>query len=217
MEVAIRNILLSWVASTYLRIVGWTSRIIWVNRSVREDLEALGRGYLYAFWHGRQSFLIYLHQHNRIRPLISRSGDGELVARICLAFGIRPVRGSSSRGGAAAVRRLAEAVKDGDRVAITPDGPRGPLRTVQPGVLYLAQESGAPIVPVAFGARRSWVFRSWDEYFIPKPFNRIAMVYGEPLHVGPNDNLEARAAELKDALDRVAAEADRVAGRVARG
>jgi lysophospholipid acyltransferase (LPLAT)-like uncharacterized protein len=194
-------------------LVGVTSRIVWVNRVIREELEKEGRGFIYAFWHGRQVFLVYLHQQDRIHPLVSQSRDGELIARVCRSFGIESVRGSSSRGGTEAVLELKTLIESGDRIGFTPDGPRGPHRTVQPGVLYLAQKTGRPIVPVAYGAKRRWIFKGgWDEFVVPKPLNRIAMVYGEPVTVKSGDDLEKKAAELQGALDRVTQEADSVAG-----
>jgi lysophospholipid acyltransferase (LPLAT)-like uncharacterized protein len=205
--------LLSFLASSYIRLVGWTSRIIWVNRGIREELEASGHGFTYAFWHGRQVFLTYTHQYSRVHPLISHSRDGELIARVCRSFGMDPVRGSSSRGGMQAILELKTFLEKGDRIGFTPDGPRGPLRQVQPGVLFLAKKTGCPIVPLAFGAKRSWVFKgSWDEFVVPKPFNRIAVVHGEPLTVAPDDDLDKKAIELKAALDRVTQEADSLSG-----
>ncbi len=184
--------------------------MVWINRSIREELEAEGKGFIYAFWHGRQVFLVYLHQNTRVRPLISQSRDGELIARVCQSFGLVPVRGSTSRGGAGAARELMEAVQAGDYPAITPDGPRGPLREIQPGVLYAAQKTGRPIVPVAFGAKKKWIFGSWDEFIVPKPFNRIVMIYGEPIQMGAEDDVTVKTKELKDSLNFVMKEADRV-------
>jgi lysophospholipid acyltransferase (LPLAT)-like uncharacterized protein len=102
-------------------------------------------------------------------------------------------------------------VKAGARIGITPDGPRGPLRSVQPGALFLAQATGAPIVPVAYGARRKWLFKGWDEFLIPKPFNRIAMIYGEPITVAPGDSLDHKATDLQRALNEVMHDADEIA------
>jgi lysophospholipid acyltransferase (LPLAT)-like uncharacterized protein len=205
--------LYSILAAAYLRLVGRTSQIIWVNRSIREELEAEGKGFIYAFWHGRQVFLVYLHQGDRAFILISRSRDGEIIARVCRSFRLGAVRGSSSRGGTEALLQMKERLESGYRVVFTPDGPKGPLRRVQPGVLYLAQKTGRPIVPMAYGAKRRWVFRGgWDEFVVPKPFNRIAMVYGEPIRVSPGDDLGVKALELKRALDDVTRKADGVAG-----
>jgi len=121
------------------------------------------------------------------------------------------IRGSSSRGGAQALLALREVLKTGDRVGFTPDGPRGPLQEVQPGVLFLAQKAGVPIVPVAYGARSAWVFGSWDRFLVPTPLNRIVMMYGEPLRVAPHDSLEERAVALQQALNIVTASADAAA------
>jgi lysophospholipid acyltransferase (LPLAT)-like uncharacterized protein len=205
--------LASILAASYLRLVGRTSQIIWVNRSIREELEATGKGFIYAFWHGRQAFLVYLHQGDHASTMISRSRDGEIIARICRSFRLGTVRGSSSRGGREAFLEMKDLLESGNRVAFTPDGPRGPLREVQQGVLVLARMTGLPIVPLAYGAKRRWLFKgSWDEYVVPKPFNRIAMVYGEPVRVGPGDDLTVKASELKRALDDVTHKADRVSG-----
>lgn len=196
----------------YLRLVGLTSSIIWVNRDVRDELESTGKGFLYAFWHGRQVFLASLHKNDRIHPLISLSRDGELIAQVCRSFGLEPIRGSSSRGGAEAILELKSILETGDRIGITPDGPRGPLREVQPGIVFLAQKTGLPIVPVAYGAKRRWIFGGWDEFIVPKPFNRITMVYGEPLYIRPDDDIQKKSQELKEALNGVMGEADSIAG-----
>ncbi len=93
----------------------------------------------------------------------------------------------------------------GDRVGFTPDGPRGPLREIQPGVLYLAQKTGRPIVPVAYGAKRRWIFKGgrWDEFIVPKPFNRIVMIYGDPIHVKAIRRSGSQSGRAEEALDTV--------------
>ena len=208
----IRTVILSWLAAQYLRLVGATSRIVWVNRTIRQELEDTREGFVYAFWHGRQVFLAYLHAGDRIHPLISQSRDGELIARVCRSFGLEPIRGSTSKGGAEAILEIKRAVEAGDRVGFTPDGPRGPFQQVQAGALFIAQKTGRPIVPVACGSKKSWTFGSWDRFVVPKPFNKIAMVYGEPLIIGSEDNLDRRAIDLKLALDAVTREADSISG-----
>jgi len=109
--------------------------------------------------------------------------------------------------------KMRELLAAGERVAFTPDGPRGPLRRVQPGVLFLARKTGLPIVPVAYGAKRRWIFKGgWDEFIVPKPLNRIAVVYGEPMRVNPDDDLDRKAGELAAAMNDAARKADIVAG-----
>lgn len=208
----LKTVLLSFLASSYIRFVNLTSQIIWVNRSIRDELEAAGQGFIYVFWHGRQLFLVVTHRGPRSHPLISHSRDGDLIARVCRSFGVTAIRGSSSRGGSEALLEMKSLLEAGENVGLTPDGPRGPFQQVQPGALFLAQKTERPIVPVAYGARRRWMMKGpWDEFLVPKPFNRIAMVYGEPMLVGPGDDLNTKAADLKRALDDATRKADSVA------
>ncbi len=122
-----------------------------------------------------------------------------------------PVRGSSSRRSVGVLLQMQKFLEKGDAVAITPDGPRGPRYHIAPGVLYAAQQTGVPILPLGCGSKRKWTFNSWDRFEVPKPFNRIAAVYGAPIFIGQGDDLTERAAELKSALDVVSSEADRLA------
>jgi lysophospholipid acyltransferase (LPLAT)-like uncharacterized protein len=202
--------LLAFIGSLYIRLIGITSRVSWVNRVARDKLESTGKGFIYACWHGRQMFLLYLHENDNARPLISQSIDGDLIAKICAHFGLNAVRGSTSRGGSRAVRELKSTLESGARVGFTPDGPRGPFQEVQHGVLYVAQKLACPILPFAYGARKKWVFGKWDKFIVPKLFNRISIVYGEPMFIGSDDNLTDMAAVMKDKLDKVTCEADRL-------
>src|SRR5512132_2271691 len=127
---------------------------------------------IYAAWHGRILLLPYLYGWRRARVLASRSRDGEIVARFVSHFGLEPVRGSSSRGGAEALRLLRRALGQGRDVVVVPDGPRGPRETVKLRVVALARLSGAPIVPLAIGVSAEWRLGSWDAFRIPKPFSR---------------------------------------------
>ena len=193
----------------YLKFVGVTSRVDWHGM---EHVRALdGGAFVYAFWHGRQAIFPYTHRGEGSAVMVSRSKDGEIIAEVMRLAGLRAVRGSSSRGGVAALKELIDVAKTGVRVGFTPDGPRGPIRQVQPGALWLAREAQIPILPLAAGLKRKLVFRNWDEFFFPLPFNRIAVVYGPPISVGAGDDMEKKAEELRLALNAVTAEADRLA------
>ncbi len=117
-------------------------------------LWAAGTPVIYAVWHGRILLLPYLYGWRRARVLASRSRDGELVTRFVRRFGLEAVRGSSSRGGAEALRSLARSLGEGRDAVVVPDGPRGPRETVKPGIVALARVSGAPIVPIGPGRFR---------------------------------------------------------------
>jgi lysophospholipid acyltransferase (LPLAT)-like uncharacterized protein len=141
---------------------------------------------IFVLWHGRLLPLGFVHRGQGVIGLASHSADGEYIARLLLHWGFGLIRGSSSRGGDTAFRELVRAVKGGRTVAITPDGPRGPREQVKPGVLQLAQLTGAPLIPVAAASSRAWWFVSWDRFLVPQPFARLAVAYGPALHV-PRD------------------------------
>jgi lysophospholipid acyltransferase (LPLAT)-like uncharacterized protein len=147
-----------------------------------------------------------------VRVLASRSRDGELVARWVARFGLSVVRGSSSRGGAEALRALAASVRAGQDVAVVPDGPLGPRERVQAGIVVLAATTGAPIVPLAFAARPARRLASWDRFLVPLPFARAAVVFGAAATVPRDVDRETARVVLERALQDVTATADRLVG-----
>jgi lysophospholipid acyltransferase (LPLAT)-like uncharacterized protein len=201
-----------YLAYAYVSFVGLTTRQTVVRGGVQKDLKAKNRRFIYAFWHQRQVYFTYTHRGVGSAVLVSRSKDGEVIAETMRLSRIGAVRGSSSRGGTAAVLQLFETLKSGLDIGITPDGPRGPAREVKDGVVFLAQKLGAPIVPIANSlTHRLELKRAWDQFQFPLPFGRAYVVYGEPIDVGPDDDLAAKAREVKAAMDRVTAEADGLA------
>lgn len=201
--------LVPYLVYSYVSFVGWTTR----QRTLRSDIpgriHAAGERFIYAFWHQRQVYFTWSHRDVSAAVLVSRSADGEMIARTMELSRIAAVRGSSSRGGAAAAREMVEILRSGRDVGITPDGPKGPAREVKEGVVRVAQLSGAPIVPIANAlSNRLEVAKAWDRFQVPLPFGRSVVIYGEPVRVAPGDDLAAKAAELKAAMDAVTAEAD---------
>jgi hypothetical protein len=198
-----------YLAYAYVSFVGLTTRQTVVRGAVRDALKAKNRRFIYAFWHQRQVYFTWAHRGAGAAVLVSRSKDGEMIAETMRLSDIGAVRGSSSRGGAAAVRQLMEVMQGGLDIGITPDGPKGPARQVKDGAIYLAQKLGAPIVPITNALSNKLEFKkAWDRFQVPLPFGRAVVAYGEPIEVGPDDDLAVKAAELKTALDRITAEAD---------
>jgi lysophospholipid acyltransferase (LPLAT)-like uncharacterized protein len=148
---------------------------------------------------------------------VSRSRDGELIARTVARLGIDSSRGSTTRGGAAGLRELLRKAREGYDLAFTPDGPKGPVSEVQPGVILAAAATGLPIQPVALAASRARRLRSWDRFLVPLPFSTVHFVYGEPLDVARRGDPAEAAAELKRRLDAAEAEAERLAVRSGAG
>ena len=145
---------------------------------------------IYAFWHNRligTSPLAKKYGREKIAVLISQSRDGQYIADVIEAFGFYTIRGSSSKGGAKAVRDIQESIT-GKRcsIAITLDGPRGPKYTVHRGAVWLASRTQIPIIPIGVNTRCHWQLKSWDQTQIPKPFTKTEFIIGNPIHVNYN-------------------------------
>lgn len=165
---------------------------------------------IFVFWHNRIFLMPHLFRRywrqrgrDRVAVLISRSRDGQLLADVLAAFQLRCVRGSSSRGGAEALRELAQLVREGFDVGITPDGPRGPRYVLQPGCVRLAELTGAPIVPVGYRLSHKLTLRSWDAFQVPVPFARCEVRLGPPVRVAADSDeatRESKRREVESAL-----------------
>ncbi len=180
-----------------VRVLAPTLRIRREEAAVRQLWRA-GTPAIYAVWHGRILLLPYLYGWRRACVLTSRSRDGALVSGFMARFGLEAVRGSSSRGGAEALRLLARSLGEGRDAVVVPDGPRGPRETVKAGIVTLARLSGAPIVPMALGASAEWRLRSWDEFRIPRPFARCVLRFGDPILVPADVDRAAQEAARKE-------------------
>lgn len=167
-----------------------------------EHVEAIARaGHhpILALWHGRILAATPYFQRRGIVAMASENFDGEWIARLLGKFGYGAARGSTSRGGRAALRQLVRDVQ-AHGVAFTVDGPRGPAEVAQPGAVWLAKVTGNPLLPIHSEAASSWMLNSWDHTQIPKPFTTLAMVIGKPLYV-PRDADERSLNESRLALE----------------
>jgi len=207
--------LLAYIVGVYLWVALRTTR--WTLDGA-ENLEphALGAPAIMVAWHERlalmpMQWLImrrWARRHGsaaRVRILISQSRDGRFIAGVVRRFGIEVAPGSSSRGGAAAVRSLVGLLEHGNHIGITPDGPRGPRRQAAFGVAQIAALSGAPILPCAAQTSHKWILKSWDQMVIPRPFGRAVIVCRSPIYVGRTswrDALPNIEAALTGAADR---------------
>lgn len=174
------------------------------------------RRFILAFWHSRILLVSYVFKDWHGVALVSRSDDGEIIARILQRLGNDTIRGSTKKGGLRALARLIKCLKEADRVgAVIPDGPQGPRYIVQPGVITLAQKTGYPILPVTYSARKIKVFDSWDRFVLPWPFTRCRLAYGEPIYVPADvdkDAYEDCRLRLETELMRITTASDRFFG-----
>ena len=202
-------LLRAWLATVRIRVANWDA--------CQHPSDPGQRRFLYAFWH--ESLLAPTKIRTRVKVLISRSADGELIGQICRRLGIGVIRGSTSRGGAEGLLEMVRECQD-SHLAITPDGPRGPRRRLQPGAIFVASHTGLPIVPVGVGFTRAWRAGSWDRFAIPCPGSIMAGVIGRRIVV-PSSLDDVGMADyrrqVEDALLEATQAAENWAARIATG
>jgi lysophospholipid acyltransferase (LPLAT)-like uncharacterized protein len=198
-------IIASMLGPVLILLYGFTWRVRWSGaENLKKALQKSGR-VLFVFWHSRLLGLCYTHRFRNIGIMVSKSFDGEWIARIVGHLGYRVFRGSASKAGAAALLEMIRS-DNGGNLALTVDGPHGPAEKVKPGAIMLASSSGLPLVPITCRASRFWRLRSWDRFIVPKPFSTVEVVMGEPLLVPGNierDDLEKFMSELENVINRV--------------
>jgi lysophospholipid acyltransferase (LPLAT)-like uncharacterized protein len=176
------------LGSLIIRLLIGTMRIIERPDNYPERIIRQGENVIFAFWHSFMLVPAYTARNLGIKIMISQHTDGEYITRVVERLGFTTIRGSTTRGGAKALLKMIKDSKEGTVLAITPDGPKGPRFTVQPGIVYLSQKTGFPIVPASLGLTSYWELPSWDKFRIPKPFSKAALICGEPIHIPPKLN-----------------------------
>jgi lysophospholipid acyltransferase (LPLAT)-like uncharacterized protein len=162
--------------------------------------------YLYSIWHENLLLPTVMQGDPSLAVLISKHADGQLLGELITAMGMSMVQGSTNRGGVEAVRKLVDPAAAFRHVAITPDGPRGPRRIVQPGMIYAASRAAMPIICIGVGYHNPWRAGSWDRFAIPKPCTRAKLIAAVPITVPAG----LRSAELEIYRGRVQAEMEHV-------
>jgi lysophospholipid acyltransferase (LPLAT)-like uncharacterized protein len=207
---------LEWVAAGYVRLVFVTSRWQWIgnDESIRL-LQTPGQSAICAFWHGRllMMFCAWRTGGDRMHVLISGHRDGLFIANVTHKLGMEVVEGSTSKGGAKALRDLIQLLADGDCIAITPDGPRGPRGTVAVGTMALARLSGKPVIPFSFGVTRGIQLKTWDRFLLPLPFSRGVFAFAAPQHFSREIDDTTASERLRLALNEATRMADEATGR----
>ena len=193
---------LAWILAGVMRLYAWTFRVrIEDPHGILPQLEA--RPCVIAIWHNRLIFAapLFPRRYRKwLAVLISASRDGEYISTLVKCFGINSVRGSSSHGGARALVELRRELVAGHTPVLTVDGPRGPRYSVHPGVVALARNGHAPLVPVLFNARHYWQLHSWDGMQIPWPLTRMTMTVGKPLELPDGVTTEDGCEQVRQAL-----------------
>ncbi|MFN0117908.1 MAG: glycosyltransferase N-terminal domain-containing protein [Elusimicrobiota bacterium] len=201
--------LVSYIAAVFLQCVGKTSFSFPLDHPQTLELRRLRKKAIYAFWHKNQVFLAYNQRGEDVSVLVSKSKDGEYIAQVMKRLGLCPIRGSSSKGGSAALKEIFELLDRGGQIGFTPDGPRGPVQTVHQGVIAAAVYSGAPIIPTAAYCRRKKVFNSWDKFELPLPFGVSVVGHGKPFYLSKDVPQEEAVSRVREALNDIQNSTDR--------
>lgn len=174
-------------AALFVKLFGHSVRLEHFGRENDRKAGSGGRPVIYVFWHGSQLIPLGVYRGRGIWILTSLSRDGDIQTQVMSCLGYRTIRGSSSRGGARALMGLLRGLREpGARAAIAVDGPRGPYRVAKPGAVLLAQKSAAAVLPVGIAYSRVRRLKNWDQFEIPFPWSRVALVVGEPFQIGPD-------------------------------
>lgn len=173
------------VAALLVKTLMLTCRVVKVQgeKGYEDALSLSGGGAVYTAWHQRMPYFSQFFRSTKITILVSGSRDGEYAARTAAWLGFPHVRGSSTRGGTRALRELIRLIMKGGKGGLFADGPQGPARVAKRGVVMVARDARVPLIPVAWGADRGWVFNSWDRFFVPMPFAKIAVCFSEPVWI----------------------------------
>lgn len=206
-----------WFVAQYIRLVWVSGRWTIEGKENIDTLYDANEPFILCFWHGRLLMMPYAwHRPKPFHMLISAHRDGELIANTVKHHGISWIAGSSSKGGAKALRTMLSYLKDGDCIGITPDGPRGPRMRASDGVITLARLSGKPILPVTYSARSAKMLGSWDRFLIPAPFSRGCLRFGTPIRIprrADDDALDLARQHLEDTLNTLTSHVDTDCGR----
>lgn len=202
---------LSFFISFIAKIICLTYRVTVIGKENEDQFLRQGKPILFVSWHQGLLYYIYHFRNRNGIVMVSRSKDGEIIARIMKKFGFQTARGSSSRGGKEAMNYMIDVINEthcsGGLVA---DAPRGPFGIAKMGIIKIAKETGLPLIPVMCWAKRKILAKNWDRTLIPLPFTRMVFYYAAPIFI-PSDitgeQMEIKRIELTDQLNQMHIEA----------
>ena len=182
--------IIAFLASAYLKLVYSTSRIELIGRNKIEIFLNKKESFIYSFWHDQLLFCPLTWQSTEIiKVLISKHRDGDIITKVIDKFGFKAIRGSThkptktkNKGSLVSARQVIKSLQNGVSIGIAPDGPKGPRHEVSDGIIQISKLSHKSILPVAIGFQKKWVLNTWDQFIIPRPFNNIRVIWGNPIN-----------------------------------
>jgi lysophospholipid acyltransferase (LPLAT)-like uncharacterized protein len=190
------------IASFLINVLLKTVRLRIENSDVVKELDKQKKNYVVAFWHGSMLIGWFMQRNRNFASLVSKSKDGDVLTAILEKWNFHVVRGSSSKGGHEALDMMIHLTEENYHLAITPDGPTGPIYKMKPGAVITARRSQIPLLLVGIGMKNKWTLKSWDKFEIPKPFSAVTAVYSQPIMVPAILTKE----ETSEVIDRCEAE-----------
>lgn len=174
------------IAGFLINVLLFTVKIRIDNKESVEKLNAINQNFVVAFWHGSMVIGWYLHRNTNCSALVSRSKDGDVLAHILKKWNYKIVRGSSHIGGNDALLMLLDLINNKYSLAITPDGPTGPIHKMKAGAVITAKKGNVPLILTGIGCNRKIVFKSWDKFELPLPFSNVYVKYSDPIKIDKN-------------------------------
>ena len=200
---------LSWIISVYIKICFHTSKWIVKESSNIETLISKKKSFIVCFWHGRLLMMPFCWDFKKnFFMLISAHRDGMLISKAVGYFGIKTITGSSSNTKISSVKTIIQKINNNQIVGVTPDGPRGPNQKVKEGLISLAKKTNTPIIALSLGAKYKKSLDSWDKFKFVYPFNKIVVVWGNPIYFKKDDLVEIKKKQLEQELRRITNLAD---------
>ncbi len=209
----IKIYIISLIGYLIIKIIYLTSReTVFICERTAAYMADRDKPVIICFWHGHQMLMPGVlhelfdgHSKRKTYALISEHNDGRIIAGLIKYFDLDSIAGSSSRSAKRATMQMIKTLRGGDNIAITPDGPRGPIHKVKTGIIKVAQISGYPIVPMAVHASSHWQLKSWDKMIVPKPFAKLSFSIGEPIHIPreiSKEEVEIKSTALEEILNK---------------
>ena len=166
------------------KIIFLSIRWKFYNEDQKSNIFNVDNQYIFCCWHNRLFLGPHLLPRNRIiNALQSSHSDGMITSIAFKYLGMNVILGSSMKGGMQAFRKMVKCIQNGESIAITPDGPKGPKESVKEGIIKLAQITGAPIVPLVWTTKKFKLIDSWDHFVIPFPFSKGIYTFGKPIYI----------------------------------